>query len=199
MVENDPWAKPKFGPGRAAPLPGTVNKIHERADTDTGPLAIHHTLGSKGNQAAPGDHSHSTEFYLAHAWSPGSLSVAHATFTTLLAGAEEVDPSGMYNQPTGTYTIPVAGLYEITGSVYFQPRAAAANHLLLVTVINGSEGNGSRWSSVGTVAAAGQGCGGSVSRILAVGDTVLFQVYQDSGSACNVDRMSTMVKLIRAS
>lgn len=35
-----------------------VRRAHTRADTDTGPRALHHTLGSNRNQAAPGDHIH---------------------------------------------------------------------------------------------------------------------------------------------
>jgi hypothetical protein len=36
----------------------TFQKVHLRADTDRGPLAIHHTLGNQPNQAATGDHGH---------------------------------------------------------------------------------------------------------------------------------------------
>lgn len=35
-----------------------VRRTHTRADTDTGPRALHHTLGIKSNQASPGDHIH---------------------------------------------------------------------------------------------------------------------------------------------
>ena len=34
---------------------------HEDADTDSGPSAIHHTLGRGANQAAPGNHTHDYE------------------------------------------------------------------------------------------------------------------------------------------
>lgn len=35
-----------------------VQKIHERADTDAGRTALHHTLGVMPNQASPGNHIH---------------------------------------------------------------------------------------------------------------------------------------------
>jgi hypothetical protein len=35
-----------------------VRRTHTRADTDTGPRALHHTLGTARNQASPGDHNH---------------------------------------------------------------------------------------------------------------------------------------------
>ncbi len=35
-----------------------VSKIHNRADTDSQPSALHHTLGPSGLQASPGDHTH---------------------------------------------------------------------------------------------------------------------------------------------
>lgn len=35
-----------------------VDALHRNADTDTSRRALHHTLGPKGNQAAPGNHIH---------------------------------------------------------------------------------------------------------------------------------------------
>lgn len=35
-----------------------VEKFHQNADVDTRREALHHTLGSAPNQAAPGDHTH---------------------------------------------------------------------------------------------------------------------------------------------
>lgn len=38
--------------------PDVVNQMHYRSDKDTSSVAQHHTLGSKKNQASPGDHTH---------------------------------------------------------------------------------------------------------------------------------------------
>lgn len=38
--------------------PADSTKAHYRADTDSSKQALHHTLGSGRNQAAPGDHNH---------------------------------------------------------------------------------------------------------------------------------------------
>lgn len=38
--------------------PQIVRDFHKRADTDSSPQAIHHTLGAKSGQAAGGDHNH---------------------------------------------------------------------------------------------------------------------------------------------
>lgn len=38
--------------------PVDSRKDHTRADTDMSPRSLHHTLGSKHNQASPGDHIH---------------------------------------------------------------------------------------------------------------------------------------------
>jgi hypothetical protein len=35
-----------------------VNALHLNSDKDSGPQALHHTLGTKPSQAAPGDHTH---------------------------------------------------------------------------------------------------------------------------------------------
>lgn len=41
-----------------APPTQEVKDFHTRADTDSGPNSIHHTLGPKNAQASPGDHTH---------------------------------------------------------------------------------------------------------------------------------------------
>lgn len=38
--------------------PADSRRYHSRADTDLGPRSLHHTLGTKHNQASPGDHNH---------------------------------------------------------------------------------------------------------------------------------------------
>lgn len=35
-----------------------VENLHKNADTDVRRESIHHTLGARGTQAAPGDHKH---------------------------------------------------------------------------------------------------------------------------------------------
>jgi hypothetical protein len=69
MTINDPRDDPQYQVGgdkykatvekqAGAPDPKIVEKFHERADTDASQTAVHHTLGSKNGQAAPGDHTH---------------------------------------------------------------------------------------------------------------------------------------------
>lgn len=36
----------------------SVNRFHDKSDKDTSAVAQHHTLGSKKNQASPGNHNH---------------------------------------------------------------------------------------------------------------------------------------------
>lgn len=42
----------------AKPDASIVDDFHTNADTDIRPESLHHTLGSNGTQAAPGDHTH---------------------------------------------------------------------------------------------------------------------------------------------
>lgn len=42
----------------ATPTTELVRDFHEKADTDGGVKAIHHTLGPAREQAAPGSHAH---------------------------------------------------------------------------------------------------------------------------------------------
>jgi hypothetical protein len=46
------------GTGKRATRQLVQANTHNEADTDKGPLAIHHTLGPRHDQAAPGDHNH---------------------------------------------------------------------------------------------------------------------------------------------
>lgn len=41
-----------------SPSSEEVTRIHEKADTDGGMRAAHHTLGPRKEQASPGNHSH---------------------------------------------------------------------------------------------------------------------------------------------
>ena len=50
---------PEFGAFDAkTPSPQDVYLFHNNSDRDSSPFAQHHTLGSKPNQAAPGNHKH---------------------------------------------------------------------------------------------------------------------------------------------
>lgn len=50
--------KPAAYATKEKPLAKELIEFHTNADTDGSPKAIHHTLGSGPNQAAPGNHSH---------------------------------------------------------------------------------------------------------------------------------------------
>lgn len=70
MTINDPRDDPQYrvsDKGYAPPLDKTankaadaqtVNKFHEKSDLDSGQEAQHHSLGTKHDQASPGDHTH---------------------------------------------------------------------------------------------------------------------------------------------
>ncbi len=66
--------------------PQEIRRDHTRADTDLGPLSVHHTLGQRRNQASPGDHNHD-----------GS--------TSKKIGPLEMDPSNL-GQTRAVWTIP---------------------------------------------------------------------------------------------
>lgn len=38
--------------------PQDSRRYHSRSDVDNGPRSLHHTLGTRRNQASPGDHNH---------------------------------------------------------------------------------------------------------------------------------------------
>jgi hypothetical protein len=71
MTINDPRDQPEYqvggkkyqAPAERLAKSGevdaqTVEQFHKKADTDSSQTAIHHTLGPRNGQAAPGDHNH---------------------------------------------------------------------------------------------------------------------------------------------
>ena len=69
MTQNDPnddpayrvtdkGYKPKIDKSSAVADAQVVNKFHEKSDVDSGQEAQHHSLGTKHDQAASGDHTH---------------------------------------------------------------------------------------------------------------------------------------------
>lgn len=58
VINNDPFGGIKGEKGSLNPSPSEVRAFHERSDSDSAPTAMHHTLGTKRNQASAGDHIH---------------------------------------------------------------------------------------------------------------------------------------------
>ena len=58
VIKNDPFGSSKGESGSKNPSPQEVRDFHERSDSDSATTAIHHTLGTKRNQATAGDHIH---------------------------------------------------------------------------------------------------------------------------------------------
>ena len=56
MADTDPFDDRSID-GRTPPSPRFIDWFHGNAPTDT-PEALHHPLGSKAGQAAPGPHTH---------------------------------------------------------------------------------------------------------------------------------------------
>lgn len=110
---------------------------HESADTDSSTSAIHHTLGTGANQAAPGDHSGLPEFASTHAgavvWPVGSV------FMTTVAGNPSGSPhdlGGTWVQITDAFLIGAGGSYSYTGSVV--AATTTHNHTVSATSSSGS-------------------------------------------------------------
>jgi hypothetical protein len=58
VIGGDPFGGIKGEKGSLNPSPQEVVAFHQRSDSDSAPTAQHHTLGTKRNQASPGDHIH---------------------------------------------------------------------------------------------------------------------------------------------
>lgn len=58
IVPNDPFGPIKTPRSQSLPSAQDVNRFHTNSDADSFAGALHHTLGVKHDQAAPGDHKH---------------------------------------------------------------------------------------------------------------------------------------------
>lgn len=59
VIPNDPFGPIKQPAAATKYLTSVeVNRLHAKSDVDASPVAQHHTLGIKHNQAATGDHVH---------------------------------------------------------------------------------------------------------------------------------------------
>lgn len=101
--------------------PADSRKYHSRADTDSGPNSFHHTLGPKRNQASPGNHNHD-----------GTTS-------------KKLDYS---QQATDLITFVTQALF-LKAVVFPTPYAAGVVPVVL-TNINSTGGNTTRWTSRAT-------------------------------------------------
>lgn len=60
-IPDDPFGKVYKDASQDVPSAEEVNKFHRNADTDSSITALHHTLGTRRNQASKGDHIHDGE------------------------------------------------------------------------------------------------------------------------------------------
>lgn len=60
-VPNDPWGRVNKDISQQVPSAKEVNEYHTNSDRDASINALHHTLGTRRNQAAKGDHIHNGE------------------------------------------------------------------------------------------------------------------------------------------
>lgn len=112
-------------------------------------------------------------------------SLTTGTLTGLVFNSERWDTHGFHSTTTNTHllTAPVAGLYVITASIRYATSGAGTRYVEFY--LNGATVIASkRWSPV-TFAENDL----STTYKLAIGDTVQFRAFQDSGVTLNVESL----------
>lgn len=192
-------------------IPGT-DVSHLRSDVDSGVLAQHHTLGTKANQAAPGDK------FLKLKRDYDALKIAHdahkarigkcvnfggtattsipnnpANPYTSISGFTDQwgdQPQGFAYQGLGIFNCTVSGTYLV--EVLFGLAANSVGRRLVFWFKNGLVDEFRRLqdnaSGVSTVT-----CQAMTTMRLVVGDTMELRFYQDSGAALNMQQSANLV------
>lgn len=143
----------------------------------TGQIWVCVTLGS------PGTWRLASPTAKARAKSTASQSIPHNTSTTVSYNLTDYDPGTALNLGAGTFTCPVAGYYQVTGSVTFTLAGAGVGQISLYkngTVIQ-IRGQQIALASVANITS-------TVADIVkcAAGDTLSLQAFQTSGSPLTI-------------
>lgn len=95
------------------------------------------------------------------------------------------DISGAYNTATGTYTAPLAGIYELTACLNME---AATGDGIRVMVAVSKNGGAEIFMQIGVKngAVSEETFGGPLTLPLAAGDTIQFRIHQAAGVAKNM-------------
>lgn len=114
-----------------------------------------------------------------------SPTLTNAVFTTVAATTKDFDTHSAYNTGTGAYTIPVSGKYAVGGT--FRTSAFNASASVIVSVLKNGTSVGN--NAVPTIAGTANNWTGEIYTLLdcAAGDTISFQVFQNSGANQTLD------------
>lgn len=92
---------------------------HQNSDTDSGPTALHHTIGSSANQAAAGNHIHYTPYFSRANFGSASNFYTNPANVDTVWGPGWVATDDTYNLFTAgsnpEFTIPANGKWLICG------------------------------------------------------------------------------------
>lgn len=154
------------------PLPLTQANTHASPDTDSGPTALHHTLGVTANQAAAGNHTHTLSFALSAFSKSGTLS-----------------PSN------GTLRLPVDGTYTITGTRLTVGTAPVGTSLIIDVLKNGTTIYTTQANRPTITAGSNSGGPGSTPDVtgLAAGDYLTINIIQVGSTTAGSDLTVTIL------
>lgn len=114
--------------------------------------------------------------------------IQHATDTTVVFNATNVDHFGGYNTSTGQYTVQEDGVYHVSFTIDWQTNFSEGVNIDYELQINGSTGNQGIQADTTTSTSSQRVCR-SFSRTvfgLSEGDTIEIVVSQDSGSTADI-------------
>lgn len=122
--------------------------------------------------------------YLVHAHSPAALAIPTSLGTALTNfGTTQSNNAGTaWNAATGTFTVPRAGYYQVTGSVEFQSTLWSAGTIFATGVTKNGANIAAIRFTVQANHTAGFNCGVATGiSYFAVGDTIRLVAFQATG------------------
>jgi|TARA_R100000482_G_scaffold43866_1_gene15339 hypothetical protein len=160
------------------PATGTSLTLGASGDTITIPSGA--TITNSGTASGFGDNTPAF-----HAYVSSAISVANATFQTVLFQTEYFDTDSAYDPSTGRFTVPSgeAGKYLFTFNLR---RASWASARFITTFAKNGSDVSYFEDAVGSGSDRGS-AGGSVIMDLSAGDYITIKCYHTNGSAQNIE------------
>ena len=115
-----------------------------------------------------------------------ATAIADNTYTTIVFDTERFDTGGNYNNTTGVFTAPEAGVYQFNAVLRFDTMASGEN-VIIVLFVNDQYARYSMFTGTGSTPSAQI----SESFYMDAGDTARVYAYQNDGAGASNNLLGT--------
>lgn len=164
-------------------------ETHETSDVDAHVKALHHTLGKGPTQAAPGNHDH--DLHKGRLSRAAAQSVNDSTTVGVDWSATTYNYGDIVDLANDQFVIKRAGIYSIKFGLKWA--AAAAGRRVGLINVNGAEVQRTTTAPNGATI---WGHDAVYENLFAVGDTIDFDIRQESGAALDFTGWATIHEVL---